>query len=52
MVFNSTFNNFSVILWRSVLLVEGTGVPIAKYLLVTLQVVLYLFQVYFTRQYE
>jgi len=27
MVFNSTFNNISVILWRSVLLVEDTGVP-------------------------
>ena len=25
MVFNSTFNNISVILWRSVLLVEETG---------------------------
>jgi len=27
MVFNSTFNNISVIWWRSVLLVEKTGVP-------------------------
>jgi hypothetical protein len=27
MVFNATFNNVSVILWRSVLLVEETGVP-------------------------
>ena len=27
MVFNVTFNNFSVIAWRSVLLVEETGVP-------------------------
>ena len=27
MVFNSTFNNISVILWLSVLLVKGTGVP-------------------------
>ncbi len=27
MVFNATFNNISVILWRSVLLVEETGVP-------------------------
>jgi hypothetical protein len=26
MVFNATFNNMSVILWRSVLLVEETGV--------------------------
>jgi len=25
MVFNSTFNNISVILWQSVLLVEETG---------------------------
>jgi tryptophan-rich sensory protein len=27
MVFNSTFNNISAILWRSVLLVEERGVP-------------------------
>ena len=27
MVFNPTFNNISAISWRSVLLVEGTGVP-------------------------
>jgi len=27
MVFNATFNNISAILWRSVLLVEETGVP-------------------------
>jgi hypothetical protein len=27
MVFNATFNNIPVILWRSVLLVEETGVP-------------------------
>jgi hypothetical protein len=27
MVFNATFNNIVVILWRSVLLVEETGVP-------------------------
>ena len=27
MVFNATFNNISVILWRSVLLVEETEVP-------------------------
>ena len=27
MVFNATFNNISVILWLSVLLVEDTGVP-------------------------
>jgi hypothetical protein len=26
-VFNATFNNMSVISWRSVLLVEVTGVP-------------------------
>jgi hypothetical protein len=28
MVFNTTFNNISVILWQSVLLVEETGVPV------------------------
>jgi len=27
MVFNVTFNNISVISWRSVLLLEETGVP-------------------------
>jgi hypothetical protein len=27
MVFNATFNNISVISWRSVLLVEEIGVP-------------------------
>jgi hypothetical protein len=27
MVFNSIFNNISVIAWRAVLLVEETGVP-------------------------
>ena len=27
MVFNTTFNNISVILWRSVLLLEETRVP-------------------------
>jgi hypothetical protein len=27
MVFNATFNNISVILWQSVLLVEKTGEP-------------------------
>jgi len=27
MVFNATFNNISVIAWRSVLLVEESGVP-------------------------
>ena len=27
MVFNATFNNISAILWRSVLLVDETGVP-------------------------
>jgi hypothetical protein len=27
MVFNATFNNISAILWRSVLLMEETGVP-------------------------
>ena len=27
MLFNATFNNISVILWLSVLLVEETGIP-------------------------
>jgi len=27
MVFNATFNNISVISWRSILFVEETGVP-------------------------
>jgi hypothetical protein len=32
MVLNATFNNISVISWRSVLLVEETGVPGEKQL--------------------
>jgi hypothetical protein len=31
MVFNATFNNISVISWRSLLLVEETGVPGEKH---------------------
>jgi hypothetical protein len=31
MVFNTTFNNISVTLWLSYLLVEETGVPGEKY---------------------
>ena len=31
MAFNATFNNISVISWRSVLLVEETGVPGEKH---------------------
>ena len=31
MVFNTTFNNISVILWRPVLLVEETRVPRENY---------------------
>jgi hypothetical protein len=31
MVFNATFSNISVIAWRSVLLVEETGVPGENY---------------------
>ena len=31
MVFNVTFNNISVISWRSVLLVEEAGVPAENY---------------------
>jgi len=31
MVFNATFNNISVIWWRSVLLVEETGIPCEKH---------------------
>jgi energy-converting hydrogenase Eha subunit E len=31
MVFNATFNTISVISWRSVLLVEETGVPGENY---------------------
>jgi hypothetical protein len=30
MAFNATFHNISVILWRSVLLVAETGVPVNK----------------------
>jgi hypothetical protein len=31
MVFNTTFNNISAILWQSVLLVEETRVPVENY---------------------
>jgi hypothetical protein len=31
MVFSATFNNISVISWRSVLLVEETGAPVANH---------------------
>jgi len=31
MVFNATFNNISVISWRSVLLMEETEVPVASH---------------------
>ena len=31
MVFNTTFNNISVISWQSVLLVEETGVPVENH---------------------
>jgi hypothetical protein len=31
MVFNATFNNISVILWRSVSLVEESGVTVASH---------------------
>jgi hypothetical protein len=32
MMFNPTFNNSLVISWRSVLLLEETGVPVEKYM--------------------
>ena len=35
MVFNTTFNNISVIFWRSVLLSEETGVPCCKSLVLS-----------------
>jgi hypothetical protein len=35
MLFNATFNNILVILWRSILLVEETGVPGENYRPVT-----------------
>ena len=31
MVFNATFNNISAISWRSVFLVEETGVPVENH---------------------
>jgi len=36
MVFNATFSNILVISWRSVLLVEETGVLVAGFELITL----------------
>ena len=38
MLFNATFNNISVVLWQSVLLVEETGVPGKNHLPASLQV--------------
>jgi hypothetical protein len=38
MVFNATFNNISVILWQSVLLVEETGGPDPEKIIVLPQV--------------
>ena len=35
-VFNATFNNISVILWRSILLLEETGVPGENHRLIAL----------------
>jgi hypothetical protein len=35
MVFNATYNNISVISWRSVLLMEETGVPVENHRPVT-----------------
>ena len=32
MMFNAAFNNISVVLWQSILLVEETGVPGEKHL--------------------
>ena len=37
MVFNATFNSISVISWRSVLLVEETGVP--RYIYIYIHVI-------------
>ena len=31
MVFNTTFNNISVISWRSILMVEDTGIPLENH---------------------
>jgi len=36
-VFNATFNNISIISWRSVLLVDETGIPGEKHRPVTSQ---------------
>jgi hypothetical protein len=41
MVFNATFNNISVISWRSVLLVEETGGPRENHRPVTSHIMLY-----------
>jgi hypothetical protein len=42
MVFNASFNNISAISWRSVLLVEETGVPGENHRSVASQLTLYL----------
>jgi len=35
MVFNATFNNISIMSWRSVLLMEETGMPVVNHQPVT-----------------
>ena len=41
MVFNATFNNISVISWRSVFMVEETGVPVENHRLMQITDKLY-----------
>jgi hypothetical protein len=41
MVFNTTFNNISIISWMSVLLVEETGVPVSVLLIFLVFCVVY-----------
>ena len=41
MVFNATFNNISVISWRSVLLVEETAIPRENHRPVSSHIMLY-----------
>ena len=46
MMFNATFNNISVISWRSVLLVEETGVPGENHGPVAIYLLDYLYTIY------
>ena len=46
MVLNATFNSISAISWLSVLLVEGTGVPVDIIRSISIYIMLYFIDIY------